>query len=118
MLAQIDPRTPSTYIVQGDIARAVDVQLTDECQQTPIDLTLATSVTMNRKHVLTGSISRHSCSLLDATQGKVRCLFNAGQTDVTGDYLVSFTVTWPGAITDTYPKHDYSNILLRITPKI
>jgi hypothetical protein len=120
MFDAVRAREPDYYLVRGDTARRIDVQLCDaSCH--PVDLTDADRVTSRFKRIGPGSLTAvYDCVIDDAEKGLVYHAFQNGSTDIAGDWLIQFQVFWgpQGDRVETYPKGRYQNLLLRIQPRL
>ena len=84
----------SIKIVQNDTKPYLEFEVTQE--GTPVDLTGCT-VKFYMKNADTGAvkINGSACSITDATKGKCRYVWAAGDTDTIGTYLGEVEVTFP-----------------------
>lgn len=84
----------SIKIVQNDTKPYLEFEVTQE--GAPVDLTGCT-VKFYMKNADTGTvkINGSACSITDATKGKCRYVWAAGDTDTIGTYLGEVEVTFP-----------------------
>ena len=84
----------SIKIVQNDTKPYLEFEVTQE--GAPVDLTGCT-VKFYMKNADTGAvkINGSACSITEATKGKCRYVWAAGDTDTVGTYLGEVEVTFP-----------------------
>jgi hypothetical protein len=100
-------------IYQSDTAPALDIQLLGD--GTPVSLAAITSV-VGEWTFETGATGTLSMSVTDASQGRVRHTWAAGETAAltAGNYALRVTVTFLDGSVTSYPDANQAPISLRI----
>lgn len=103
----------SIKIVQNDTKPYLEFEITQD--GTPVDLTGST-VKFYMKNADTGSVKINGslCSITDATKGKCRYVWAAGDTNTVGTYLGEVEVTFP----DTKIQTGYKQVTIVIRDDI
>jgi hypothetical protein len=96
----------STRRIKGDTTPFEDQLKWDD--GTVIDLTLATSVkfTMRAYQATTDKVAGVACSITDASNGKVKYNWIAGNVDTAGMYKYKYVITFTDTTILTVPSGD------------
>lgn len=90
-------------IKRGDLEPALSVQLRYRNQ--PINLTgLTVSFRMKSRETGIVKVDSAAATVVDATTGKVKYVWTAGDTDTEGHYLGEFVINHPGSRPQTVPQ--------------
>lgn len=82
---------------------------------TATDLTTADTIQFRLVNMATGeTVFQKDAAVVQAAQGKVRYDWEAGDTDVAGQYRMEWYVVFPGPLPITYPNDDETIDLLQI----
>jgi len=74
---------------------------------TPINLVGATvTMTMTLDDGTSPTVDKGSCTIVSASEGKIKYQWVAGQTDVIGMYRIEFVVNFSGGSTLSVPSND------------
>lgn len=81
------------------------------------DLDTATSITFVMRQIgrVTNKVSGLA-SVVDAPNGAIKYEWADGDTDIIGNFRVSWVVLWPGALEETFPTIGYN--LVHIDPSL
>lgn len=97
------------YIKQADTAPPLVAILKDATLE-PVDLTGTTlRFIMSASTTATPTVDQPA-ELVDAVNGRVRYLWQTGDTDIIGSYKAEFEVTWPDGTYETFPNKIYINV--------
>lgn len=94
---------------QGDTLPELIVQLLGSAG-TPLDLTTATSVTFKMRTSAGVILVQRAAVVETAAEGRVRFIWQVGDTDVIGNHDVEWTIVFPGAKEVTIPNKGYDTI--------
>lgn len=104
------------HIKQGDTSPAIKVQLSDE-NGTAIDITGYQEVSFHMADpdgstVKVDDDTSGGVSVTDASAGKVKYEWSAGDTDTAGVYQAEWEVTYGDGTIETFPNSGYTRILV------
>ena len=97
------------YIKQGDTSPALRATLNDPAG-VAVDLSGAAVVFSMKTVSGTLLVDRQTCSIITAASGIVEYSWQAGDTDVSGQHLSEFEVTFADSSVETFPNFDYLRI--------
>lgn len=101
---------PDFFIAEGDTLPNLDAALFGGDQVEPVELTGSTVEFKMWQLGGTVEVLARAATLLDATEGRVRHAWQAGDTDTPGVYLGRFVVTYPSGDTQTFPNDRHIKI--------
>ena len=92
------------YIKQGDLKPSILATLKHYNDGTVVDLTNAQTVKFHMKRKDgTLKIQNRICTIVSASEGKVRMDWQEGDTDTPGTYYGEFEVVWNDGRPQTFP---------------
>lgn len=100
----------------GDLLPELTIELTNDADLEPVDLSAAVSATLVMRHTDGSTIEVTGTLLTPLTAGKVKFTWVAGQTSKRGLYRCWIVVLFPNAKTETFPSKcpDDSDLTVRI----
>lgn len=102
------------YLKQNDLQPDFRARLLDE--DTPVDLTSATSVQMLMRNRRAGLKVHAPMAIADQTdtdlKGVVSYTWAPGDTDTAGDFQAEIQVTWPNSKPQTFPAKGHITIVI------
>lgn len=99
------------YIKRNDTSPILNATLKDG-DGAAVDLA-GTSVALKMKAVNDTSLKVDSaCTIVDASNGKVRYTWAATDTNTRGSYQAEFQVTYSGGAIETFPNDGYVSIII------
>lgn len=103
----------TVYMKQGDTAPALTAALKDSLD-VALDLTGST-VVFNLRQRGTGTVvvSRGSVTLVSPSAGQVKYVWQAGDTDLAGQFDGEFEITYPDGTVQTVPSKDYIRVVIK-----
>jgi len=97
------------HLKKSDTSPEIAIQVTKESDATSLDLTGA-SATFSMKRGNTTKVDNATASVSDPTNGVVKYLWIAADTDTTGTYRAEFTVTFPSGKIATFPSNGFIEV--------
>lgn len=105
-------------IVQGDLEPDFDIELFDaEADDDERDVSDATAVYM-RVELPNGTKEIWAAGFMDATTGKVRHVWLAGQTEVVGQYKAQVVLIRGNGEPQTFPSEQDKYLRWRVNPRL
>lgn len=99
------------FIKQNDLAPDVEAQLIEPKKpnqpREPIDLTAAVAV-----RFLASNGVNAPCTVDDELEGRVRYVWQAGDTDVAGTFEAEFEIEWAGGKKQTVPSNGSIKLII------
>lgn len=92
------------HIKQGDRRPVAEITITRGAAATPVDLSLASSVTFKMRYRNRIELKVNSSAIVtDAVNGVVEYRWAIGDTDTPGMYLAEWEVLWNDSTIETFP---------------